>query len=164
MISHRALEKADAKVIVAFPQSAEELFFMFPKASYPLQPERLLQEAQIRFYPTVVLVDQQLAGYGNFISAEHGHHCSIGNVVVNPAMRRRGVASYLLKTLVAIAFDQLKAKYVRISCFNNNTAGLLLYQKLGFRPVDVEIRETRDGRQVALIHMHKFNDDEHNGN
>lgn len=70
-------------------------------------------------------------------------------------MRNMGVASYLIEMLTAIAFDKLKVKYVKISCFNNNTAGLLLYHKLGFSPVSMEARNTQGSQQVALIHMHK---------
>ncbi len=155
MFSHRAIEAPDAEVIATFPQSVEELFYMFPKAEYPLQPEFLLKEAKCRPSPTVVLLDDKLAGYGNFINAEHGDFCSIGNVVVNPAMRKMGVASYLVETLTAIAFNKLKAKYVKISCFNENIAGLLLYHKLGFAPAGMEIRKRQNDQQVALIHMHK---------
>ncbi|MCP4119916.1 MAG: GNAT family N-acetyltransferase [Desulfobacteraceae bacterium] len=156
MLDHRTLESSDAKIISKFPQSEEELFYMFPKAEYPLQPEILLKEAGKRFYPTVVISGDRLAGYGNFIHAEHGDSCSIGNVVVNPEIRQKGVASYLVETLLTIAFDQLKVRFVRISCFNANTPGLLLYRKLGFTPVDMEVRLTRNEQRVAVIHMHKY--------
>ncbi len=53
-----------------------------------------------------------------------------------------------------MAFQRYSASYVRISCFNHNTAGLLLYYKLGFRPVDLEERKGPDGKRVVLIHMH----------
>jgi hypothetical protein len=42
---------------------------------------------------------------------------------------------------------------VRISCFNGNVAGLLLYAKLGFLPFAVEPRIDQQGSRVALIHM-----------
>jgi len=156
MFNHRALEASDAKIIIKFPQSEGELFHLFPKAEYPLRPEILLKEAKRRSYPTVVILNHELAGYGNFINAEHSNFCSIGNVIVNPVMRKMGVASYLMETLIVIAFDKLKAKYVKISCFNDNTAGLLLYYKLGFSPVGMDVRQTRNGQQMALIHMHKY--------
>ena len=129
---------------------------MFPRAEYPLKPEILIEEAEHRFYPTVVMLDHKLAGYGNFINAKHGDFCSIGNVIVNPFMRKMGVASNLVEVLMTIAVDKLKAKFVKISCFNNNTPGLLLYHKLGFSPVDMEVRQSKSGQQVALIHMHKY--------
>ena len=127
MLSNRILQVSDAEIIAKFPSSEEELFYMFPKASYPLAPEDLLKESESRFYPTVALSNQEIAGYGNFIHAENGNFCSIGNIIVNPIMRKTGVASYLVKTLERVAFEQLNVKFIKISCFNGNTAGLLLY-------------------------------------
>jgi hypothetical protein len=43
---------------------------------------------------------------------------------------------------------------VKISCFNGNVAGLLLYAKLGFVPYAVERRLAPDGERVALVHLH----------
>jgi ribosomal protein S18 acetylase RimI-like enzyme len=40
-----------------------------------------------------------------------------------------------------------------ISCFNQNTAGLLLYKKFGFEPFDIEERKDPNGQRTALIHM-----------
>lgn len=51
MFSHRALKNSDAGGIVKFPVSADELFFLFPKADYPLRSEVLVNEAQKRSHP-----------------------------------------------------------------------------------------------------------------
>ena len=154
MFTHRPLQKKDLQSICTFPQSAEELFYMFPKARYPLTPEQLLDVAKNRHDPSVVLVSGVVAGYGNFIEVHEGDYCSIGNLIIKPSERGKGVASYIVSTFVDMAFQRYVASYVRISCFNHNTAGLLFYYKLGFRPVGMEERETPDGRRVALIHMH----------
>ena len=156
MFSHRVLKNTDAEEIVKFPASADELFFLFPKADYPLKSEALLNEAKKRSHPTVVLFEGELSGYGNFIKAERGKFCSIGNVVVNPKIRRQGLASYLVNTLTSIAFNELSAESIKISCFNSNTYGLLLYHKLGFSPSSMEVRKKPDGERVALIHMVKY--------
>jgi hypothetical protein len=37
-LTHRPIEEKDIPVVCGFPQSEDELFFMFPKASYPLSP------------------------------------------------------------------------------------------------------------------------------
>jgi len=129
---------------------------LFPKADYPLKSEVLVNEAKKRSHPTVVLFEGELSGYGNFIKAERGKSCSIGNVVVSPKIRRKGVASYLVDTLTSIAFKELSAKSVKISCFNSNTYGLLLYYKSGCAPSSMEVRKKPDGEQVALIHMVKY--------
>jgi GNAT superfamily N-acetyltransferase len=79
--------------------------------------------------------------------------CAIGNVVVAPDARAKGVGSYLIETMVRKALLQHRAQEVRISCFNGNVAGLLLYAKLGFVPFAVERRVDQQGARVALIHM-----------
>ena len=157
MLTHRPLEEQDAEVICTFPQSAEELYYLFPKAQYPLTPIQLIEAAQSRHCPTVIIFKDKIAGYGNFIKVFHGRFCSIGNVIVNPSLRRNGAATYLVNQMVKIAFGEYSAEYVRISCFNKNTAGLLLYHKLGFAPVEIEQRRNPEGEDVALIRMHKYN-------
>jgi ribosomal protein S18 acetylase RimI-like enzyme len=157
MYNHRQLKKADAETICCFPLSEKELFYMFPRTSFPLTPEQLISAAEVRSCPTVVTLENTIVGYGNFINADLGDHCTIGNLIVNPDYRRKGVASYLVKTFVEIAFTEFHAKYVRISCFNDNTAGLLLYKKLGFLPVDLEQRQSHDGKVIAVIHLHLKN-------
>ena len=154
MYSNRQLKKPDAKIKCRFPQSQEELFYMFPRACYPLNSEQLIAVAEERKCPTVVTLEKTIVGYGNFIHAELGDHCTIGNLIVNPVYRRKGVATYLVKNLVEIAFTEFKAKYIKISCFNHNTAGLLLYKKLGFSPVDLEQRQSHEGKVIAVIHLH----------
>ena len=157
-LTHRPLQKKDLKHICTFPLSAGELFYMFPKARYPLTSEQLLDVARSRRDPSVVLVNGAVAGYGNFIEVHESDYCSIGNLVVKLSERGKGVASYLVNTFVDMAFQRYAANYVRISCFNQNTAGLLLYYKLGFKPVDMEVRKGPDGKRVLLIHMHLYHD------
>ena len=40
-LSHRTIEKRDFETICSFPQNLEELFFMFPRAEYPLTVNQL---------------------------------------------------------------------------------------------------------------------------
>ena len=93
----------ESLVLVGRPESPEELFYCFPKASFPLSGE--------------------------------------------------GVASYLIKHMAKLAFEHHKAQEVTVSCFNQNTGGILLYNKLGFRPYGIEQRIDYNGDQVALIHF-----------
>lgn len=57
--------------------------------------------------------------------------CAIGNVIVAPRARE-SAAKFLVETMVGLAIDRHQASEVQISCFNENTAGLLLYPQLGF--------------------------------
>jgi hypothetical protein len=57
--------------------------------------------------------------------------------------------------MVKLGFEKHHAKAVSVSCFNQNTAGLLFYPALGFRPYDVEQRIDYNGNPVALIHLRR---------
>ncbi|HSM93025.1 MAG TPA: GNAT family N-acetyltransferase [Anaeromyxobacteraceae bacterium] len=153
MLAHREVRPYDLARICTFPQSAEELFFLFPRATHPLTPEQLQRSIDQRSDSTVVLVDGAVSGFANFHVREVGGTCAVGNVVIAPEARGKGVGSYLIETMAARALVKHEAREVRISCFNANVAGLLLYAKLGFLPYGVERRLDPAGRRVALVHM-----------
>jgi ribosomal protein S18 acetylase RimI-like enzyme len=150
---HRPVEEKDIRVVCGFPQSEDELFFMFPKADFPLSFPQLQEAIAQRSDSTVAELDGEVAAFANFYHWETGGRCSIGNVIISPSARRRGVGRYLIGRMVAIAFSKHRATEVTVSCFNQNIAGLLLYSKLGFCPYAIEERKDRQGNRVALIHM-----------
>lgn len=152
MFQYRPVTGADIQAVCSFPQNEEELFYLYPKAVYPLTPEQLQAAINQRSDSTVVEPDGEIAGFANFYRWQGGK-CCIGNLVVAPQARDRGVAKYLVRTMVHLAGIRHAATWVEISCFNHNTAGLLLYRKLGFEPFEVEEREGLKGRRVVLIHM-----------
>lgn len=153
LLTHRPAAERDIEIICGFPQSEEELFFLFPKADFPLAPAQLQDAIARRSDSTVVELDGEVVAFANFYRWEVGGCCSIGNVIVSPAARRRGVGRYLIEQMIDLAFSKYQAAEVRVSCFNKNVAGLLLYPKLGFQPYAVEERKDKKGNLVALIHM-----------
>lgn len=153
LLTYRAVDAKDISTICAFPQNEEELFFMFPKAEYPLTPVRIGAAIDERSDSTVVLADGQVAGFANFYRWETGGRCSIGNVVIDPTLRGKGVGRYLVECMIGLAVSRHRAHEITISCFNRNTFGLLLYSKLGFTPHGIEERMDYAGNRVALIHM-----------
>lgn len=151
--SHRPVAEEDVLLICGFPQSEDELFFSFPKATFPLTASQLQDAMAQRSDSTVIELDKEVVGFANFYRWEIGGTCSIGNVMVSPATRGCGVGHYLIEQMIDMAFSKYRAAEVTISCFNQNTAGLLLYPKLGFRPYAIEERNDMRGNRVALIHM-----------
>src|SRR5690606_4614185 len=99
-------------------------------------------------------LDGAVVAFANFYRWEDGV-CCIGNLLVAPDARGRGVAQQLVETMNDLARLRHDAAEVQISCFNNNTAGLLLYTKLGFVPFGLEERTAPDGQRVALLHMRR---------
>lgn len=152
-LSHRSVAEKDIRIICSFPQSADELFFFFPKADYPLTSSQLQDAIAQRSDSTVVELDGEVAAFANFYRWEAGGCCSIGNVIVSPKARGKGVGRYLIKQMIDLALSKYRAAEVTISCFEQNVVGLLLYLKLGFQPYAVEERRDKKGNRVALIHM-----------
>lgn len=152
-LSHRPVSLMDIPILCGFPQSDDELFFLFPKAAYPLTHDQLKTAIDQRSDSTVVIADNRPAGFANFYQREWGGRCSIGNVMVAPDFRGCGVGRYLVTCMINIAFSRYQAEEIRISCFNQNVTGLLLYSALGFKPCEIEERKDHRGNRVALIHM-----------
>lgn len=152
-LTTRLLEEKDAATICTFVQSQEELFFFFPKAQYPLTPDQLVDGAGEREMPTVALMGDQVVGYANFIEVRPSLFCTLGNLVVDPSRRRRGVAAFLVQTMQQIASEAHGARFLRASCFSHNTAAYQLYHKLGFKPIGMAHRTSPSGEPVLLVHM-----------
>ncbi|WP_448208115.1 GNAT family N-acetyltransferase [Azospirillum sp. sgz302134] len=151
MFTHRPLADADIPRICTFPRDAQELYFLFPRASWPLTPAQVAESLSTRREPTVVLRDGEVVGYANFATFDEGRSASVGNVSVAPSARGTGVAQHLLGVMMDRAFAHYGLPELVLRCFSTNTPGLLLYTKLGFVPVAIEERTTPWGERVALF-------------
>jgi len=154
-LKHRPVKADDVKTICGFPQGVQELYFMFPKAEFPLTEAQMSAAISQRFDSTVFEADGVIVGFANFYRAERQGICCIGNVIVAPSARGKGVARFIVETMTEFAFERWEVQEVQLSCFNENTAGLLLYPTLGFVPFDIEERTSPGGGRTALIHMRR---------
>ena len=90
----------------------------------------------------------RLVGYliiSRYVDAWH-----VMNVAVEPAERRRGIATTLLERLFELTGGRSRRGYtleVRVS----NTGAIRLYERLGFRPRGVRRGYYTDNREDALI-------------
>ncbi|MBL4720787.1 MAG: GNAT family N-acetyltransferase [Alphaproteobacteria bacterium] len=153
MFAHRAATTPDFLEIQQFPINAEELSFMAPNLSFPLDAQALADIAATRDAPTVLTQNGVIAGYAA-LYVRDGHRC-IGNVIVAPSFRGKGAGRALIDVMSQIAKKQFDALDVHLSCTNRNTIGLLLYTKLGFTPYAIATREDLNGGRRALIHMRR---------
>ncbi len=103
-LTHRPLADADIPTVCGFPRTREELYFLFPRAEWPLTPDQVRDTLPVRRDPTVALFGDRVVGYVNFATFEEGRTASIGNVSVDPGMRRHGIAEYLVRTMLDRAF------------------------------------------------------------
>jgi ribosomal protein S18 acetylase RimI-like enzyme len=154
---YRAVEKADFKEICKFPQNPEELFFMFPKAEFPFTINQLENAVQTRFDSTVVLCSEEIIGFANFYEVNEDDYCSIGNVIVKPNFRNKGIGKFLIKTMESIAVEKYNVSELHLSCFNTNTSGILLYSKLGYKPYGIDRWTNCENKTFALIKMKREN-------
>lgn len=152
-LSYRPIKITDIEEICRLPQNEKELFFMFPKADYPLSVEQLQTVVENRSDSTVILLDKEIVGFANFYEVKENNYCSIGNVIVCSNFRNKGIGKYLVETMGSIALEQYNVREIHISCFNTNTKGILLYSKLGYIPYEVEERLGKKEQKVALIKM-----------
>ncbi|WP_205297651.1 GNAT family N-acetyltransferase [Pantoea sp. Cy-639] len=91
-LHHRPVTIDDIPTICQFPQGPDELFYMFPKATYPLTPAQLADTIAQRSGSTVIEGDGVIVGFANLYKAQYRGICALGNVVVAPAARGKGVA------------------------------------------------------------------------
>ena len=154
-LSHREARLEDLPLICTFPQTAMELYFMYPKATFPLTYEQLKHNFDNRSDCTVFLSDENVVAFANMYDIEPGKQCFLGNVIINPAFRGKGVSHYLLETMAEIAVQRHQAKELHLTCFNTNTPGLLLYHKTGFIPYALEKRTDFEGKPLLAVNMKK---------
>ncbi len=152
-ISFRQATQADLTGIFNYPLSREELFYFFPSANHPLTLAQLEQQLNERHQSTVILEDNHVAGFANFYNVENRNIAFIGNVIIKPEKRQRGLGKKLLQMMITTGFSQLRLKEIHLSCYNNNTPALLFYNSLGFKPYAAEARTDFNNKAVVLIHL-----------
>jgi RimJ/RimL family protein N-acetyltransferase len=148
--SCRPIAQADFSIITNFPLSAEELFYMFPSAKFPLTPNQLEATSESRINPTVIMFNDTVIGYANLYDLEENKLCWLGNVIISSAFRGKGAAAYLIKAMMDIAKNELKVSALHLVCHNTNVRGLLFYTKMKFKPYDLVQREYKEQTIVGI--------------
>lgn len=154
-IIYRNFNPSDLEAICKLPQDEQELYFMCPKADYPLTEEQLAEIIKGRFDSTVILYDHEIIGFANFYEVKKKEYCSIGNVIVSPHFRGCGIGTFLIAMMENTGKQKYEIQETRLSCFNANTAGILLYHKLGYIPFEIEKRTNKRNEISALIKLKK---------
>lgn len=154
-LTYRSLISSDLDILYKLPQNEQELFFMCPKADYPLTVEQLESIIKDRFDSTVFLFDNEIVGFANFYAVEEKQYCAMGNVIVNPHFRNCGIGTFLITTMENIGRQKYNVSEMHLSCFNANINGLLLYTKLGYIPYAIEKWVNKKNEPCALIELKK---------
>lgn len=155
LLSHRPAQADDLDAVVGFVHDADELFFAFPRAHWPLTRQQLAEACASRQGSTLVLLDRRPAGFANFYQCQPGEFCALGNLMIAPWARGQGVAQYLVGVMERLATRDFQARELHVSCFNQNAAGLLLYARQGYQLSGLVERQRGNGERVALVQFRK---------
>ena len=117
-------------------------------------------EARSERHPVIVAEHEgQIVGWGslNVFNARPAYrHVADFSVYVERAWRGKGVGRGLLERLIELAREHGYHKLV-LSAFPFNTAGVALYERLGFRTVGIYREQgLLDGRWVDTIIMERL--------
>ncbi len=153
--SPRPARPADYPAICRLVQSPRELFFVYPSGRWPFTVAQLEDLAQVRRDLTVLDHEGTVAAFANLYDLEPGRHAFIGNVVVAPGLRGRGLGRRLVEYMLSRVFVHHGLGEARLSVFSHNVPALLLYLDLGFQPYAAEVRRDHDYREVVLLHMRR---------
>jgi len=155
LLQHRPATAADLGDVVGFPQNVDELFFCYPKAIWPLNVGQLAAAMAERRESTVVESADRVAGFANFYQWQHGEFCALGNLMVAPWARGQGIAQYLVEVMESLAYSRYKAPLMKVSCFNANAGGLLLYTRLGYQVSGIVERRAPRMAAASLVQLEK---------
>lgn len=153
MFTHRPATAEDFAIICQFPQSAEELFYMAATAVFPLSADAIRDIAAARESPTVLTWNGEVAAFASLYFNKAEQAWFIGNVIVAPNHRGKGAARKLVAVMAEKAIQRFAVKDIRLSCFNQNTAGLRLYTKLGFTPYAMSERKMDQGEPLVKFDL-----------
>ncbi len=153
VLKHRSVTEQDLDVICQFPNDKMELFNMFPAATFPLDPKQLTKAINDRYASTVFLLDDMIVGFANYYSVQEGKCGSIGNVIVSPDHRAKGIGKQIIEVMVEIGIKQYSLMEIYIACMSENIPALLLYTNAGFKPVNIDSLINPVGKRIPRIHL-----------
>ena len=147
----------DFEQVANLVTSAEELYLISPKSTFPWTADQVATIAQSRLYNTVAIDEntQTIIGYANIYNLTDDT-AFIGNVIVHQAYRSQQVGQQLMQYMMSIC--QKHNVTPQVSVFNHNTGALRFYHQLGFKPFAMEKREFRHTK-IMLIHCQFLDND-----
>jgi len=153
-IGFRRALKSDYPAICALVGSRDELSLVQPGAKYPWTVKQLARLTDLRRDLMVAELAGRVVAFADLYGVEPQQHAYIGNLVVAPLIRGRGVGRRLIAVMLEIIYQELGVPEARISVFASNRAAYRLYQSLGFSEYERE-EKPRNGQHDTMIHMHR---------
>lgn len=158
----RRIERADFPQITSWVRTHEEMVqwsgpwnFTFPLDEDQLARFFLIEEPgdglrRMQFVAvdgaSQTVVGQ--IGFSRIWSRTDAAH--LGPVIVDPALRGRGIASRMVSAILALGFTQLRLHRIELVVFDFNAAAIACYEKAGFRTEGL----LRDVVRVGGVYWH----------
>lgn len=143
----------DFKDISKLPENEQILFFMYPKAKYPLDIKQLKEIHKERFYPTLFLINEKIVGYSNLYFHNGESEPYIGHVILDKNYRGRGYGKYILKVMIDKALKYFDTNEVKLAVFSENIGVYSMYKKMGFKEFSKEYRKDFNDKERELVFM-----------
>lgn len=121
--------------------------------------EAMLEEALFNDTASFLVAEDETEGVlgyaGLYVVLDEGY---IGNIAVNPACRRRGVARRLMEVYCRFAAAHLA--FLSLEVRAGNEAAIALYESLGFREEGRRAHYYQSPTEDAIIMTRRFRDPE----
>ena len=152
-VSFRDVREEDYPGICRMVRDEEELFLANDKGTYPFTVEQLKELLRRREEPTALMAEGVLAGFADFYRLRKARSVFIGNVMIDPAHRGKGLGRRLMEHMIRLAFVDHDLPKVRVHVYSRNQAALLLYGQLGFKPYGMKIKPDYRGKPAVLLSL-----------
>lgn len=152
-VSFRPIVEDDFQTICELMTSEEELFLVYAQGRWPFTIPQLQRLVEMRIDPTVMLHRGEVVGFANYYNHRPGDVIFVGNVVLDRALRGRGLGKRFVCHMIDRAFAEYDVRSVFLHVFNHNTPALLLYAALGFQPCSMRAKRDYKGEQVLLLNL-----------
>jgi RimJ/RimL family protein N-acetyltransferase len=131
----RPFDACFAATVASWVRSDAELFALTPTTPPPLTAEKVIAWTggpDRAFLLFDVSVGRPL-GYAELNSMRlNDEHLWMGHVLLDPALRGRGIGSRFVDLLVEMAFGTLSAERLSLIVFPENKAAVRCYERAGF--------------------------------
>lgn len=153
----RRFDPSCAPLIASWVTDALEAFWISPQTPPPLSAAAIRAWASPGRQQFVLAPDdpQLPIAYGelNLLNAVRREYW-IGHLVVDPALRGRGVGCRLVSKLLGHAFETHWARRVSLVVFPENVQAIRCYQRAGMRLDGREMHEfSAYGRRIEMVRM-----------
>lgn len=150
-VRFRPIVEDDFQTLCDLISSEEELFLVYAQGKHPLTVPQVRELVDIRMEPTVMEHADRVVGFANFYGYKEGKSVVIGNVVVDPSLRGKGLGRRLVSHMVDLAFDRYDLPSVRIHVYNRNLGALLLYGAMDFKPYAMKVKTDYAGDPAMMF-------------